>query len=152
MKFDNVMAEINGFGRFQQRTIFLLVIPRMTLPFHFLLNNFIATIPPHHCDISTLDDGGLFRNLSLEERLAVSVPIQQDGSPNSCQMFAEPQYHLLLNSSSNFTDLPMVPCQNGWTFDTTIVKSTLATEVRVLSFSTTYFACEIEIKNTTLAC
>uniref|UniRef100_A0A3P8TFT5 Solute carrier family 22 member 6 n=1 Tax=Amphiprion percula TaxID=161767 RepID=A0A3P8TFT5_AMPPE len=128
MKFDNVMAEINGFGRFQQRTIFLLVIPRMTLPFHFLLNNFIATIPAHHCDISALDDGGLFRNLSLEERLAVSVPVQQDGSPNSCQMFAEPQYHLLLNSSSNLTDLPTVPCQNGWMFDTTTFKSTLAME------------------------
>ncbi|XP_047431990.1 solute carrier family 22 member 7-like [Mugil cephalus] len=127
MKFENVLEEVNGFGRFQLRTIALLVIPRVTLPFHFLLNNFITVIPPHHCDISSLDDGGLFRNLSLEERLTVSIPVQQDGTPHSCQMFAEPQYHLLFNSS-NITDLLAVPCQNGWVYDNTTFKSTLATQ------------------------
>ncbi|XP_049424869.1 solute carrier family 22 member 7-like [Epinephelus fuscoguttatus] len=127
MKFENVLAELNGFGRFQLKTILLMVIPRMTLPFNFLLNNFIAAIPSHHCDISSLDDGGLFRNLSQAERLLVSVPLQEDGTLNSCQMFAEPQYHLLLNSS-NMAELPTVPCQNGWVYDNTTFKSTLATE------------------------
>jgi len=131
MKFDNVLAEVNGFGRFQIRTILLLVIPRMTLPFHFLLNNFIAVIPSHHCNISSLDDGGIFRNLSQEERLIVSIPVQQDGSLNSCQMFEEPQYHLLLNAT-NTTDLHTVPCQSGWVYDNTTFKSTLATEVSYL--------------------
>ncbi|XP_077381420.1 solute carrier family 22 member 7-like isoform X2 [Festucalex cinctus] len=42
-------------------------------------------------------------------------------------MFTEPQYHLLLNSS-NTTELPAVFCQNGWVYDTSTVKSTLATE------------------------
>ncbi|XP_034745850.1 solute carrier family 22 member 7b.1 isoform X1 [Etheostoma cragini] len=127
MKFENVLAEVNGFGRFQLRTILLNVIPRVTLPFHFLLNNFIAVIPCHHCNISSLDDGGVFRNLSLAERLVVSIPLQADGTPNTCQMFAEPQYHLLLNSS-NMTELPTVPCQNGWVYDHSTFKSTLATE------------------------
>lgn len=128
MKFENVLAEVNGFGKFQIRTIILLVIPRMTLPFHFLLNNFIAFVPAHHCNISHLDDGDIFRNLSQEEKLIVSVPVQPDGSPSSCQMFAEPQYHLLFNATNN-TDAPKVPCQNGWTYDNTTFKSTLATEV-----------------------
>ncbi|XP_069023786.1 solute carrier family 22 member 7-like [Embiotoca jacksoni] len=127
MKFENLLAEVGGFGRFQIRTFLLLMIPRMTLPFHFLLNNFIAVIPSHHCDISSLDDGGVFRNLSWKDRLVVSIPVGQDGSPNSCQMFAEPQYHLLFNSS-NLTDLPTVPCQSGWIYDNATFKSTLATE------------------------
>nr|XP_046273581.1 solute carrier family 22 member 7-like [Scatophagus argus] len=127
MKFDNVLAEVNGFGRFQFRTMILMVIARLTLPFQFLLNNFIAAVPSHHCDISSLDDGGVFGNLSQAERLIVSIPVQEDGTPDSCQMFAEPQYHLLLNSS-NITDLPTVSCQNGWTYDNTTFKSTLATE------------------------
>ncbi|XP_070683838.1 solute carrier family 22 member 7-like isoform X2 [Pempheris klunzingeri] len=127
MKFENILAEVDGFGRFQLRTILLLVIPRVTLPFHFLLSNFIAAVPSHHCDISALDDGGVFRNLSEAERLVVSIPVQQDGTPNSCQMFAEPQYHLLLNSS-NITNLHTVPCQNGWVYDNSTFKSTLATE------------------------
>ncbi|XP_070847024.1 solute carrier family 22 member 7-like [Chaetodon trifascialis] len=127
MKFDNVLAELNGFGRFQLMTILLLVIPRMTLPFQFLLNNFIADIPSHHCDVSSLDDGGVFGNLSQAERLIVGIPVQEDGTPSSCEMFAEPQYHLLLNSS-NITELPAVPCQSGWKYDNTTFKSTLATE------------------------
>ncbi|XP_071059375.1 solute carrier family 22 member 7-like isoform X1 [Pseudochaenichthys georgianus] len=59
--------------------------------------------------------------------LVVGIPVQEDGTPNSCQMFAEPQYHLLLNSSST-TELPTVPCQNGWVYDNNNFKSTLATE------------------------
>ncbi len=133
MKFENILTEVNGFGRFQLRTILLMIIPRMTLPFHFLLNNFIAVIPSHHCDISSLDDGGVFRNLSQAERLTVSIPVLEDGTLDSCQMFAEPQYHLLLNSS-NITDLPTVPCQNGWVHDNSTFKSTLATEVSLISF------------------
>ncbi|XP_017263797.1 solute carrier family 22 member 7 [Kryptolebias marmoratus] len=127
MKFDNVLAEINGFGKFQIRTLLLLVIPRLSLALNFLLNNFIAAIPSHHCDISSLDDGGIFRNLSEQEKLVVSIPIQQDGSLSSCRMFAEPQYHLLFNST-NTTDLHTVPCQHGWKYDNTTFKTTLATE------------------------
>ncbi|XP_074486061.1 solute carrier family 22 member 7-like [Sebastes fasciatus] len=127
MKFENILADINGFGRFQIMIIVISFIGRFTMPCHFMLNNFIAAVPSHHCDISSLDDGGVFRNLSLAERLAVSIPVQADGTPNSCQMFAEPQYHLLLNSS-NMTELPTVPCQNGWVYDNTTFKSTLTTE------------------------
>uniref|UniRef100_A0A096M5Z3 Solute carrier family 22 member 6 n=1 Tax=Poecilia formosa TaxID=48698 RepID=A0A096M5Z3_POEFO len=127
MKFENVLAEVNGFGRFQIRTLLLLVIPRMTLPFHFLLNNFISVIPSHRCNIRALDDGEIFRSLSLEDKLVASIPLQSDGSPSSCQMFAEPQYHLLYNST-NSTDLPTIPCQDGWVYDNSVFKSTLATE------------------------
>ncbi|KAF7666262.1 hypothetical protein LDENG_00112730 [Lucifuga dentata] len=102
-------------------------ISHFTVPCHFLLNNFIAAVPDHHCDISALDDGSIFRNLTLEEKLTVSIPVQQDGTLSSCEMFAEPQYHLLLNSS-NITDLHTVPCQNGWVHDNIIFKSTLTTE------------------------
>ncbi|XP_036963976.1 solute carrier family 22 member 7-like isoform X3 [Acanthopagrus latus] len=127
MKFDDILAEVTGFGRFQIMTILLMTAARMTLPFHYLLNNFIAAVPSHHCDITSLDYGDAFRNLSHEERLIVSIPVQEDGTLSSCQMFAEPQYHLLIESS-NITDLPTVPCQNGWMYDNTTFKSTLATE------------------------
>ncbi|XP_037104126.1 solute carrier family 22 member 7-like isoform X2 [Syngnathus acus] len=127
MKFDDVLAEVKGFGPFQYRLMLSLTIPRLAMPLQFLLNNFIAFIPLHHCNVSALDDGDVFRNLSSEERLIVSIPVEGVGSLSSCQMFAEPQYHLLLNSS-NTTVLPTVHCQNGWVYDTSIMKSTLATE------------------------
>jgi len=128
MKFENLLAEVGGFGKYQISIIALLVIPRVTLPFHFLLNNFIAAIPSHHCDISSLDADGILGNLSREERLIVSIPAQEDGTPASCHMFTYPQFHLLMNSSSS-TELPVVECQNGWEFDNGTFKSALATEV-----------------------
>ncbi|XP_044045138.1 solute carrier family 22 member 7-like [Siniperca chuatsi] len=127
MRFENILADINGFGRFQIMIIVISFIGRFTLPCHFMLNNFIAAVPSHHCDISSLDEGGIFRNLTQAERLAVSIPLQEDGTPNSCQMFAEPQYHLLLNSS-NITDLQTVPCRTGWVYDNTTFKSTLTSQ------------------------
>ena len=128
MKFENVLAEVDGFGKFQIRLVLMVMLPRMALPLHYLMNNFIAFVPSHHCNISSLDDGGIFKNLSQREKLVVGVPMQEDGTPSSCQMFTELQYHLLLNSS-NVTDLPTVSCQNGWVYDHSVLKSTLATEV-----------------------
>lgn len=129
MKFENILEEINGFGPFQISIIILLFVPRIVLPCHFLLNNFIAGLPPHYCDINKLDDGGLFRNLTWEQRLTVSVPMRGDGNPKSCEMFAKPQFQLLANSS-NSADLPTVGCQSGWVFDNSTFTSTLATEVQ----------------------
>ncbi|TKS68237.1 Solute carrier family 22 member 7 [Collichthys lucidus] len=102
-------------------------IGRFTMPCHFMLNNFIAAVPSHHCDISSLDDRGVFSNLSQAEKLVVGIPVNEDGTPSSCEMFAEPQYHLLFNSS-NVTELPTVSCQTGWVYDNTTFKSTLTSE------------------------
>nr|XP_046258894.1 solute carrier family 22 member 7-like isoform X1 [Scatophagus argus]XP_046258895.1 solute carrier family 22 member 7-like isoform X1 [Scatophagus argus] len=127
MKFENILEEVDGFGPFQIAIIILLCSPRIVLPCHYLLNNFIAAAPPHHCDISTLDDGGLFGNLTQQQRLAVGVPVREDGDPKSCEMFAEPQFQLLANSSHD-AELPTVQCQSGWIYDNSTFASTLATE------------------------
>ncbi|KAM9345110.1 solute carrier family 22 member 7-like [Symphorus nematophorus] len=127
MKFEKILEEIDGFGPFQFAIIFLLCTPRIVLPCHFLLNNFIAYVPPHRCDISTLDDGELLRNLTQEQRLTVSVPVREDGRPESCEMFAEPQFQLLAGGSDS-ADLPTVQCQSGWVYDNSTFSSTLAKE------------------------
>lgn len=131
MKFETILEEIDGFGRFQIAILILLCTSRMVLPCHFLLNNFIAAVPPHHCDISTLEKSSeeLFINLTQEQKLTVSLPVREDGEPKSCEMFAEPQFQLLSNNS-NHTDLPTVWCQSGWVYDNSTFISTLATEVQ----------------------
>uniref|UniRef100_A0A672R5S8 Solute carrier family 22 member 7-like n=1 Tax=Sinocyclocheilus grahami TaxID=75366 RepID=A0A672R5S8_SINGR len=127
MKFEDLITEINGFGRFQKMILCISLVGPFTLPCHFLLSNFIATIPSHHCDISSLDAEGIFGNLSREQKLTVSIPAQDDGTPASCHMFSYPQFHLLSNSSSS-SELPVVQCQNGWEYDNSTFISTLATQ------------------------
>lgn len=110
--------------------LILLCTPRIVLPCHFLLNIFIAAVPPHHCDIETSDNEGLLSNLTHKQRLTVSLPVREDGTPKSCEMFAEPQLQLLSNSSSS-SDLPTVQC-SSWVYDNSTFTSTLATEVHTL--------------------
>ncbi|XP_031435204.1 solute carrier family 22 member 7-like [Clupea harengus] len=127
MKFEDILLEINGFGRFQKLLLSLSFLGRFTLPCHFMLTNFIAAVPSHHCDISGFDTEGVFGNLTGEQRLIVSIPAEADGTPSSCLMYSEPQFHLLSNSS-NATDLPTERCRNGWAYDNSTFKSTLASE------------------------
>lgn len=98
----------------------------------------MAAVPSHHCNITALDDGGIFGNLSQPEKLAAGVPTEPDGTLSSCQMFLKPQYHLVgLNSSE---DASIVQCQNGWVYDNSTFKSTLATEVSFFNrFNSIFF-------------
>uniref|UniRef100_A0A8C2BUZ2 Solute carrier family 22 member 7b, tandem duplicate 3 n=1 Tax=Cyprinus carpio TaxID=7962 RepID=A0A8C2BUZ2_CYPCA len=77
--------------------------------------------------ISSLDADEIFENLTQEERLTVSIPVQDDGTPASCHMFSYPQFHLLSNSSSP-SEVALVQCQNGWEYDNSMFISTLATQ------------------------
>ncbi|KAF7645340.1 hypothetical protein LDENG_00206300 [Lucifuga dentata] len=131
MKFDSILEELDGLGPFQISIIVLLSTSRMVLPCHFLLNNFIAATPPHRCNVSTLlDDAGLLRNVTQEQKLAARLPAGEDGSWKSCEMFAEPQFHFLSNDSSGShgSHPPTVPCQSGWIYDNSTVTSTLVSE------------------------
>uniref|UniRef100_A0A8C2X5H9 Solute carrier family 22 member 7b, tandem duplicate 1 n=1 Tax=Cyclopterus lumpus TaxID=8103 RepID=A0A8C2X5H9_CYCLU len=127
MKFDRILSEIDGFGKFQIKLVLIQILSRVCLPCHFLLNNFMAAVPSHHCNLTALDDGGIFGNLTQEQKLAVGVPAEHNGTLSSCEMFSKPQYQHLsgLNSSE---DAATVQCQNGWVYDNSTYKSTLATE------------------------
>lgn len=138
MKFDSILSEINGFGKFQMKLVLIQILSRITLPCHFLLNNFMAAVPPHHCDIMALDD--VFGNLTLEQKRAVGIPTEQDGTPSSCQMFSKPQYQHLSGSNSS-EDAFTVQCQNGWVYDNSTFKSTLATEVSVFNKYDNIISC-----------
>ncbi|XP_052000953.1 solute carrier family 22 member 7 [Xyrauchen texanus] len=127
MKFEEILSEINGFGRFQKMVLIINFLGRFSLACHFLLANFITVIPTHHCDINYLDAEGIFGNLSREQRLTVSIPAQEDGTPSTCHMFSYPQFYLLSNSSSH-PEVAVVQCQNGWKYDNSTFISTLATQ------------------------
>ncbi|KAG8014761.1 Solute carrier family 22 member 7 [Nibea albiflora] len=157
MKFENVLDDINGFGRFQKMIIVINFIGRFTMPCHFLLNNFIAAVPSHRCDISSLDDGGVFSNLSEAEKLVVGIPFNEDGTPSSCQMFAEPQYHLLFNSSA-INELPfgrrimlLVSYVSGMIFAVASAFSTSYIMFAVLRFFTGFCITGIVIVSTVLS-
>ncbi|XP_061331213.1 solute carrier family 22 member 7 [Pezoporus flaviventris] len=126
MKFEDLFLEIGGFGRFQIWVLFILCLPRINLPMHFLLHNFLAATPPHHCAIPAQE---AFENLTTEEVLLISIPRDPDGTFSSCEMFSQPQFQLLLNSSLQPENSSIIQhCQHGWVYDHSQFTSTIATQ------------------------
>uniref|UniRef100_A0A8C8BDH4 Solute carrier family 22 member 7 n=1 Tax=Otus sunia TaxID=257818 RepID=A0A8C8BDH4_9STRI len=127
MKFEDLLLEIGGFGRFQIFILFILCLPRINLPMHFLLHNFLAATPSHHCAIPHQE---AFVNLTMEEVLLISIPQEPDGTYSSCEMFSQPQFHLLLNSSLQPENNSIIQhCQHGWVYDHSQFTSTISTQV-----------------------
>ncbi|NWS39887.1 S22A7 protein, partial [Probosciger aterrimus] len=126
MKFEDLFLEIGGFGRFQILVLFILCLPRINLPMHFLLHNFLAATPTHHCAIPPQE---AFENLTTEEVLLISIPRDPDGTFRSCEMFSQPQFQLLLNSSLQPENSSILQhCQHGWVYDHSQFTSTIATQ------------------------
>ncbi|XP_007437766.2 solute carrier family 22 member 7 [Python bivittatus] len=125
MNFEELLQEAGGFGQFQILTLLLLCLPRLFLPLHFLLHNFLAAIPGHHCVIPHQHQ---FANLTKEEVLLINIPKDLNGAFSSCEMFSEPQFHLLLNNSHELTNISVQSCQYGWIYDQSQFISTIATQ------------------------
>ncbi|XP_054486400.2 solute carrier family 22 member 7 [Agelaius phoeniceus] len=126
MKFEDLLLEIGGFGRFQILILAILCLARINLPMHFLLHNFLAATPSHHCAIPHQE---AFVNLTMEEVLLISIPQKPDGTFSSCEMFSQPQFHLLLNSSLQPENKSIIQhCQHGWAYDHSQFTSTISTQ------------------------
>ncbi|XP_077575182.1 solute carrier family 22 member 7-like [Stigmatopora nigra] len=125
MKFETVITDIGGFGRYQKMIVTISFISRFSLACHFLLNNFIAAVPAHHCRIANLDIEESYGNLSMADILAISIPTEDDGRPSTCRMYSEPQYQLLLNKSVVNISASTSPCVDGWVYDNSTYKSTI---------------------------
>ncbi|XP_062304030.1 solute carrier family 22 member 7a [Osmerus eperlanus] len=115
MRFEEILDDVGGFSKFQFLVLHLLCLPRVILPLHFLLHNFISAVPPHHCDLGESSHG--------EEGLSMSLADPETLS--SCRVFAS-QTDLGHSNHTNVT--VQVPCQNGWVYDHSQFSSTTATQ------------------------
>ncbi|KTF92113.1 hypothetical protein cypCar_00008376 [Cyprinus carpio] len=132
MRFEDVLHEIGGFNKFQFLVLYILWLPRIILPLHFLLHNFISGVPPHHCALPHLDDRyAAGTEKDSVEVLALGIPRNADGSYSSCKMYPLPldfdpnaDLSIVYGNRSNVS----VPCQHGWVYDRSQFTSTTATE------------------------
>ncbi|XP_055378688.1 solute carrier family 22 member 13-like isoform X2 [Condylostylus longicornis] len=124
--FDDLLPHIGEFGRYQ-KILFLCMIPfAFFVAFVYFSQIFITLVPEQHwCHIPELD------HLSVEERLALSIPFDVDGSYSKCMQY-NVNFTEVLNNGTKIADpsWPITSCKNGWSFNfTEIPYETLATQL-----------------------
>ncbi|XP_059207776.1 solute carrier family 22 member 6 [Centropristis striata] len=134
MAFGEVLDYVGGTGRFQIVHVSLLCIPVLLMASHNLLQNFVAAVPPHYCSAHTNISQS---QLSPEETLLLTVPLDKTGKPERCSRYAAPQWHRLTkNGTSVFEegdtkddlDADLQGCLDGWSYNMTEMTTTIISD------------------------
>uniref|UniRef100_H0V7T9 Major facilitator superfamily (MFS) profile domain-containing protein n=2 Tax=Cavia porcellus TaxID=10141 RepID=H0V7T9_CAVPO len=113
-QFGQILSEIGDFGRFQVRLLIMVSVPHLLYSFYIFGQVFIVLDEPHHCSVAWVQNKTL--NLSAEEQLNLSVPLDAEGQPESCLMFRPPPDTASLEDilSHHFNETQ--PCETGWDY------------------------------------
>ncbi|XP_055911752.1 solute carrier family 22 member 13-like [Eupeodes corollae] len=122
--FDDLLPMVGEFGLYQ-KFLFLCMIPfAFFVAFVYFAQIFITLVPEEHwCSVPELE------HLNVSERLALSIPHEGNGH-SKCSMYAV-NFTEMLAKGIKVADpsWPVVPCQQGWSYDFTEVPyETVATE------------------------
>lgn len=136
MAFSDLLEQVGSTGRFQILHVTLLSMPILMMASHNLLQNFVASVPPHHC--------APYANFSMSSKgdmLRATVPLGPNGQPERCRRYAYPQWQLLNSNSSeslqeeDVEEIEMQKCEDGWYYNMTEMSSTIISEVSVKCLS-----------------
>lgn len=131
MDFDDILPLIDGYGSYQKRLFFLIIIPSLASNgFGYFNYFFISGIPDHWCFVPEL------AYLPLEEQKNISLPIEiKDGAEkySQCRMY-DINYTRLLQNDYDFKrhHWPITDCKHGWTYDKSMFRTTLVAEMNIV--------------------
>ncbi|XP_037543936.1 solute carrier family 22 member 6-like [Nematolebias whitei] len=135
MVFADLLEQVGSTGRFQVLHVTLLCLPVMMMASHNLLQNFVALESLHHCRAHSNLSGF---QLSPEETLLITVPLDSVGKPQRCQRYVSPQWHLVDRNWSlasdkrgedeDELDIVLQGCTDGWSYNMTERTSTIISE------------------------
>uniref|UniRef100_A0A3Q1HL12 Major facilitator superfamily (MFS) profile domain-containing protein n=1 Tax=Anabas testudineus TaxID=64144 RepID=A0A3Q1HL12_ANATE len=113
MNFDQILAAIGGFGKYQKILYTWICLPQILLAFHMMVSIFTGATPPHRCrDSSSSADGN-------QSFIPGTLSVNSSLSDASC--FSS---DVLLQN--NWTQ--RVPCGHGWVYSKETFQSTTVTE------------------------
>jgi len=154
MAFADLLERVGSTGRFQVVHTTLLCLPVLMMASHNLLQNFVASVPPHFCRAHGNLSSSASTPLSAADALRITVPLDANtGAPEKCRRYDAPQWHLLADNGSAGAEAeetggwdsedakgtegpepqrgpPLQDCVDGWTYDETERSSSIISEVR----------------------
>ncbi|XP_072101596.1 solute carrier family 22 member 6-A-like [Mobula birostris] len=129
MAFGDLLEMAGGSGKFQAINIALLSILSSFIACNNLLQNFVTAVPDHWCKMQQGGESSRYLNVT-EEFLRVFLPMDREGRPDKCRMYASPQWHLLGTNETqgNGSQPDTQACTDGWVYNHSQFTSTIVTE------------------------
>ncbi|XP_045450926.1 beta-alanine transporter-like [Melitaea cinxia] len=130
MDFDAILEDVGTFGKYQKLIIYFILLPAV-IPcgFHAYAQLFMAADVKHWCrvpELEPLTDTELIKNLSIPLELKNGVL-----EYSQCNMY-NLNYSEIMKNYSDIANIDqsteVMPCQNGWNYETTTYKSSVVTE------------------------
>ncbi len=137
MDFDDLLKLLGEFGRYQKYICSILLLCLVVTPFNNVGIVFIAGVPEHWCFTPEL------HWLNLSDNVIKNLTIPLESATDTAEVtfsrclrykrnytgWTEDDVWQDLTTARNRTEDPVEMCHDGWTYDRSIYRSTVATEV-----------------------
>uniref|UniRef100_A0A3P8TMV1 Solute carrier family 22 member 13b n=1 Tax=Amphiprion percula TaxID=161767 RepID=A0A3P8TMV1_AMPPE len=126
--FGDILKEIGEFGLFQKCLLFASSISNVFVGFDVFAQVLMGRSFPHHCNTDWILERG--PNLTEERQKNLTIPVNKDGSFESCEMFTPVDWDL--EDIEKYGINTTTKCMDGWDYEAGPGVSTLVTEFDVV--------------------
>lgn len=123
MEFEEILELIGGYGKYQQRNLFLFILPQIfVISWIWCKIIFMLSVPQHWCNVPEL----MWSNLSHSEQRAFISP----STDTRCSMH-NINYSMMVEEGNFETPngSEVMPCNAGWQYDTEYYEETVVSKV-----------------------
>lgn len=127
MGYDEVLAHLGDFGRYQKRIYLLVCLPALSCAFHKLASVFIMAKPDHRCRLPVDLSNATFSDWGTSERRDLAYPFDTLTKAVSTCRYLVNNYTL----GGNLTEIPPSAVEHScdqWIYDTSKYKSSTVME------------------------